>query len=415
MPPPATPKAPTNVKHGLAELRDGGYDLVIVGCGLSGCVVAERASAELGLKSLIIDKRDHIGGNCFDFIDDKTGLRLSKYGVHLFHTKFDRVWDYVNRYSEWIPYEHRVKAKIEVQKGEGYKLTSLPPNRETVNTLFGADVSNEAEMEAWLAKRRVGKTEEARNGEESALSRAGPELYEAIFKYYTYKQWDKWPANMDASVLARIPVRLDEDNRYFTDQHQALPKHGYTRIFENLLHGHPDIDVRLSVDFFEERANLPKHTTLVYTGPIDAYFASLGMPKLEYRSLTWEMEYHDTAPGATYQEALQVNYPGMEVPYTRIVEYKHKPNQPDDARTGKGTLIFKEFSVDEGDPYYPVPNPDNRELYEKYRAMAEQEKGVLFVGRLASYKYFNMDQAILNALELFDAWKSEGKLTKSAS
>ncbi|XRA99834.1 UDP-galactopyranose mutase [Pycnococcus provasolii] len=405
----ASPPPASNVASGLVDLRPS-YDLVIVGCGLSGCVIAERASAVLGLTSLIIDKRSHIGGNCFDYIDEASGLRISQYGVHLFHTKSERVWEYVNRFEEWMPYCHRVKAKVDLQRGNGYQLTSLPPNRETVNTLFDANVTSEEDMEAWLASRRVGNVEDAKNGEESALSRAGPELYEAIFKYYTYKQWDRLPDQMDASVLARIPVRLDEDNRYFTDEHQALPKHGYTRIFENLLHGHKDIDVRLDVDFFNEKDKLPKHTTLVFTGPIDAYFASQGMPKLEYRSLTWDVEYHDTEPGETYQEALQVNYPGMEVPYTRIVEYKHKPNQPVKAKEGKGTLIFKEFSVDDGDPYYPVPNPANRDLYEKYRELAEKEQGVLFVGRLASYKYFNMDQAILNALELFDAWKAEGKL-----
>ncbi|KAK3268409.1 hypothetical protein CYMTET_23086 [Cymbomonas tetramitiformis] len=377
------------------------YDLVIVGCGLSGCVIAERASNELGLKSLIIDKRDHIGGNCYDFLDEH-GFRISQYGVHLFHTVHERVWEYVNKFSEWLPYEHRVKGRVDG------KIVPIPPSQETVNTLFNANVHSEEEMEKWLEERRV-KNDAPANGEEAALSKAGPELYEKIFKYYTKKQWDKFPAELDASVLLRIPVRTNTDDRYFTDKHQALPKHGYTRIFENMLLKDPNITIRLNTDFFEYKDKLPERTLLIFTGPIDAYYASLGMPKLEYRSLRFEQEYHEPK-GGYYQEALQVNYPGEEVPYTRIVEYKHKPNQPEGVHDKPGTVIFKEYSVDEGDPYYPVPNPDNRALYEKYREMAEKEPGVAFVGRLASYKYFNMDQAILNALEMYDDLKKDGKI-----
>lgn len=379
------------------------YDLVIVGCGLSGCVIAERASNELGLKSLIIDKRDHIGGNCYDFLDEH-GFRISQYGVHLFHTVHERVWEYVNKFSEWLPYEHRVKGRVDG------KIVPIPPSQETVNTLFNANVHSEEEMEKWLEERRV-KNDAPANGEEAALSKAGPELYEKIFKYYTKKQWDKFPAELDASVLLRIPVRTNTDDRYFTDKHQALPKHGYTRIFENMLLKDPNITIRLNTDFFEYKDKLPERTLLIFTGPIDAYYASLGMPKLEYRSLRFEQEYHEPE-GGYYQEALQVNYPGEEVPYTRIVEYKHKPNQPEGVHEKPGTVIFKEYSVDEGDPYYPVPNPDNRALYEKYRQMAEKEPGVAFVGRLASYKYFNMDQAILNALEMYDDLKKDGKIKK---
>jgi len=390
----------SQVKTGLEDVKQE-YDLVIVGAGLSGGVIAEQAAKNLGLTSLMIDKRDHIGGNCYDYVHE-SGLRISNYGVHLFHTKSKRVWEYVNQFSEWMPYEHRVKGRIDG------KVVPIPPCQETVNTLFNANVHSEEEMEKWLEERRV-KYEAPANGEEAAISRAGPELYEKIFKYYTYKQWDKYPAQLDASVLMRIPVRTNTDDRYFSDEFQALPKDGYTRIFENMYMNNPLIDVRVGVDYFEVKDKLPKYGLLVYTGPIDAYYASLGMPKLEYRSLRFEMEYHEPDSGY-YQEALQMNYPGMEVPYTRIVEYKHKPNQPEDAKKSKGTLIFKEYSVDEGDPYYPVPNPDNQALFQKYKDQAAKEPGVCFVGRLASYKYFNMDQAILNALETYDGLVAEGKL-----
>lgn len=303
-------------------------------------------------------------------------------------------------------YEHRVKAKV------GGVLCSLPPNQETVNTLFGAGVSSEAEMEAWLAARRVVNPTPA-NGEEAALSKAGPELYAAIFRDYTFKQWAKYPAALDASVLLRIPVRLNTDDRYFTDAHQAIPSHGYTKIFDNMLLSNPAITIRTSVDFFAVKDQLPACGLLVYTGPIDAYYASLGMPKLEYRSLRFEEEYHEP-PGGFYQEALQVNYPTLEVPYTRIVEYKWKPNQPAGVAQAPGTVIFKEFSVDDGDPYYPVPNPVNQALFERYKALAAKEPNVCFVGRLASYKYFNMDQAILNALEMFDDLVTNGTLKPTA-
>jgi UDP-galactopyranose mutase len=397
---------------GLNGLADE-YDMIIVGAGISGCVFAERGSKELGLKSLIIDKRDHIGGNCYDFIN-KHGFRVSQYGVHLFHTKFDRVWEYVNEFSDWVPYEHRVKGKCKDVRDE-YQIVPIPPSQETVNKLFDANVHSEEEMEAWLDARRS-VNPDPKNGEESALTRSGPELYEAIFKHYTHKQWDKWPEELDASVLARIPVRTNTDDRYFSDPHQALPKDGYTRIFENMIMSDPNITVRLNVDFFKERPNLPKCGLSVFTGPIDAYYASQGLPKLEYRSLRFFEEYH--TPDASdksdhpgfYQPCLQLNYPGPEVDFTRIVEYKHKPNQPEEAKASPGTVIFKEYSCDHGEPYYPVPNPANRELYERYQALAKDEPGVCFVGRLASYKYFNMDQAFLNALEIWDEVKAGGKV-----
>jgi UDP-galactopyranose mutase len=270
-------------------------------------------------------------------------------------------------------------------------------------------------MQAWYDKERVAPPSgEATNGEEAALSRVGKSLYEPIFKHYTKKQWDKYPEELDASVLMRLPCRTSTDDRYFGDEYQALPLRGYTRIFENMLLDNPAISIRLNVDYFKAREAglLPKYGMLVYTGQIDSYYAQLGMPKLEYRSLRFEEEWVPEPEDGFFQEAMVVNYPSPDVPFTRIVEYKHVPNQSEAVKAGKvkGTLLAREYSSAEGDPYYPVPNPANHALYEKYRALAEKEEGVCFVGRLASYKYFNMDQAILNALEIYDNLKETGKL-----
>lgn len=388
-------------------------DLLIVGAGLSGAVIAERCSKELGMTSLVIDCRDHIGGNCYDYVDSH-GIRASKYGAHLFHTQYDRVWEYVNRFSEWMPFDHRVKGMVPDQN-QVKKLVPIPPTQATVNKLFGYNISSEKEMEAWYDEERVHpKSGVPANGEEAALSRVGPRLYERIFKHYTKKQWDKYPEELDASVLMRLPCRTSTDDRYFSDPYQALPVRGYTRIFENMLLGDPNIAIRLNVDFFKarEKKELPEYGMLVYTGPIDSYFVQQGMPKLEYRSIRFEEEFIPNPEKGLYQEAMVVNYPSPDEKFTRIVEYKHVPNQPEAVKRGEvaGTLIAREYSSAVGDPYYPVPNPENRALYEKYQALADKEKGVCFVGRLASYKYFNMDQAILNALEIYDNMKETGKL-----
>ena len=225
-------------------------DLLIVGAGLSGAVLAERCSKELGMTSLMIDCRDHIGGNCYDYVTEH-GLRASKYGAHLFHTKFERVWDYVQQFSEWMPFDHRVKGRVPDKDGVK-RLVPIPPTQETVNTLLGTDIKSEAEMESWYEANRVFPSDgELKNGEDAALSRVGPDLYEKIFKHYTKKQWDKYPTELDASVLLRLPCRTTTDDRYFGDQWQALPVRGYTRIFENMLLHDTNISIRLNVDFFK--------------------------------------------------------------------------------------------------------------------------------------------------------------------
>lgn len=369
----------------------GTYDVIIVGCGISGSVLAERFANVLNMKVLIVDKRDHIGGNCYDYIDEN-GILVSKYGAHIFHTNHDRVWNYVNKFSEWEPWIHKVIGSVDG------KLVPIPVNISTVNILFDLDIKNESEMDGWLKENQI-LCQEPRNSEDIAKARVGEVLYEKIFKNYTFKQWAKYPEELEASVLQRIPVRNNFDDRYFTDKYQALPKKGYTNIFNNLLKS-DNITVVLNQNFEDLRQDIQSgkfcHEYLFFTGPIDQYFTDL--PKLEYRSLQFEkISIPDTE---FFQSNSVINYPSSEFPYTRIIEYKHFLGQK-----SKNTTIIKEYSVADGDPYYPVPNKKNRDLYEQYRLLAQNEElsnKVYFIGRLANYKYFNMDEAVLNSLQLFD-------------
>lgn len=361
-------------------------DILIIGAGISGAVLAERY-ASIGKKVLIIEKRNHIAGNCYDYIDQNQIL-VSKYGAHLFHTNEEAVWEYVNRFSDWYFWEHKVIARVDD------KTVPIPVNIKTVNELFDINISTEEEMQIWLEENRT-PIEKPANGEEAVLNRVGSVLYEKMFKHYTKKQWDKYPAELDASVLERIPVRNNYDDRYFSDIHQALPKGGYTQLFENIL-SHPNIEVLLETDYFDVKDDYKNYEKLFYTGPVDRFFEfkhSL-LEKLEYRSINFVSE---TIDAEFYQENSVVNYPGTEVDFTRIIEYKHFGNQISDK-----TTVVKEFTVDEGEPYYPVPNPRNQEIYARYKTEADKLIDVHFVGRLANYKYFNMDQAFKNALDLFD-------------
>jgi UDP-galactopyranose mutase len=368
-------------------------DILIIGAGISGSVLAERY-ASIGKKVLIIEKRNHIAGNCYDYVDEN-GILVSKYGAHLFHTNEESVWEYVNKFSEWYFWEHKVIARV------GTKTVPIPVNINTVNTLFDIHIKNEDEMKIWLEEHRSPIAKPS-NGEEAVLSRVGPILYEKMFKHYTKKQWDKYPAELDASVLERIPVRTNYDDRYFSDIHQALPKGGYTQLFEKIL-SHPNIEVLLETDYFDVKEQYSNYEKLFYTGPVDRFFEfkhSL-TEKLEYRSINFVSE---TIDAEFFQENSVVNYPGTEVDFTRIIEYKHFGNQKSEK-----TTIVKEFTVDEGEPYYPVPNPRNEEIYARYKAEADQLTDVYFVGRLANYKYFNMDQAFKNALDLFDLLEKDTK------
>ncbi|SFI68263.1 UDP-galactopyranose mutase [Kaistella treverensis] len=362
------------------------YDVLIIGAGISGATLAERY-ASIGKQVLVIEKRDHIAGNCFDEYDEN-GILVSKYGAHLFHTNDEQVWEYVNRFSEWYPWHHRVIARVDG------KTVPIPVNITTVNTLFNTNIKSEEEMQQWLEENRT-PFENAKNGEEAVLNSVGKVLYEKMFKHYTKKQWDKYPEELHASVLERIPVRHNYDDRYFSDKHQALPVGGYTQLFEKML-DHPNITVLLNTDFFDVKDQVGDYEKLFYTGPIDRFFEfeKKLMEKLEYRSINFVTEHLDQE---YFQENSVVNYPGEEVDFTRIIEYKHFGHQQ-----SSKTSIVKEYTVDSGEPYYPVPNEKNQEIYNKYKEEADKLENIYFVGRLANYKYFNMDQAFKNALELFE-------------
>ena len=362
--------------------------ILVVGCGLSGAVIAEQYATRTDKKVIVIDKREHIGGNVYDFIDKETGIRVTKYGAHIFHTNDEGVWEYVNKYSKWTRWDHKVLGQVDG------KLVNIPVNINTVNVLCGENLRTIGEMDQWLLENQE-RYETIENSEQMAKSRVGSLLYDKIFKHYTYKQWAKYPEELDASVLARIPIRNDFDTRYFSDRYQALPNDGYTKFVENIIQ-HENITVKLDIDFNKlSNEEKEQYETIIYTGPIDSYFENQGLKKLEYRSINFVSETHKNTP--FYQPSSVVNYPECEVPYTRIVEYKHFLNQQ-----SNDTIIVKEYTSDVGEPYYPIPNKRNMDLYEKYKEMTRDQSNVHFIGRLANYKYFNMDAAIRNALDFFE-------------
>jgi UDP-galactopyranose mutase len=365
---------------------------LIIGSGLSGAVLAERIAEVLKEEVVVLEKRDHVGGNCYDYVDSETGIRVSKYGAHLFHTNSERVWNYILKFSDWTRWEHKVISQVD------NKFVSVPVNITTVNELCNENIQTPQEMTEYMKRVQV-PSAAPQNSEEMALSRVGKDLYEKMFKAYTIKQWNKEPKELDASVLARIPIRYDFDTRYFSDKYQALPTHGYTKFIESMLKN-PLIKVYTSTDFEEYRRTNPlsKFKKIFYTGPIDEYFKTAAGP-LEYRSIEFTQTVHKNMN--YFQPNSVVNYPELEYPFTRIIEYKHFLNQK-----SPHTIIVSEITTDKGEPYYPVPTEKNMTLYQKYKEMAEKEEkesNVYFVGRLANYKYFNMDQAIENALILFDS------------
>ena len=360
----------------------GRYDYLIVGAGFAGSILAERLATQHGARILLIDRRPHVGGNAFDERNE-AGILYHKYGPHIFHTNSDQVVDYLSQFTEWRPYEHRVLARVRGM------LVPIPINRTTLNALFDANLQTDEEAEAFLAS-RAEPVEDIRTSEDVVINAVGRELYELFFRGYTRKQWDLDPSELDKSVTSRIPTRTNTDDRYFTDTFQAMPKDGYTAMFKRMLN-HPLIEIRTGVDFSEIRDQV-EAAHIVYTGPIDEYF-DYRFGKLPYRSLKFD---HKTLEQERYQPVGTVNYPSPEVPYTRISEYKHLTGQ--DAPV---TTITYEYPSAEGDPYYPIPRPENQELFKRYEELADATEGVTFVGRLATYRYYNMDQIVGQALATF--------------
>lgn len=358
-----------------------------MGAGLSGATLA-RQFADHHYIVHIIEKRNHIAGNCYDFID-KNGILVNLYGAHIFHTSSEKVWSFIQRFSHWIPWKHKVIGKI----NDTY--FPIPVNITTVNKLCNQHISSEDEMKKWL-QQNTEQVENPKNSKEIALQRVGKELYEKIFREYTYKQWNKYPEELDKSVLERIPVRTTKEDGYFSDPYQALPEKGYTEFVKNML-DHPNISLELNTEYSNKMRD--NYDYLFFTGPIDQYYASYDYPKLEYRSIYFETEYLDTD---YFQQNSVVNYPSSNDPFTRIIEYKHFLNQ----KIPNKTTIVKEYSIDNGEPYYPVPTDKNKQIYEKYKKLAENDEknGIYFVGRLANYKYYNMDAAIENALNISDTF-----------
>ena len=354
-------------------------DILIVGAGFAGSVVAEQM-ANKGHDVLVIDRRPHIAGNAFDE-EDSNGVTIHRYGPHIFHTNSDSVFDYLSRFTRWRPYEHRVLASVDGQ------LLPIPINLDTVNRLYGFDLDEEG-LKTYFESVRDPR-DQIRTSEDVIVNTVGWDLYKKFYRGYTRKQWGLDPSELFASVASRVPVRTNRDDRYFTDTHQAMPAEGYTKMFARIL-DHPRISLELGVDFRKLRSSLQARH-IVYTGPIDEYF-DFCYGKLPYRSLFFEHEH--LAGIERSQPVGTVNYPN-EHSYTRITEFKHLTGQKH-----AGTSIVREYPQAEGDPYYPVPRPENDLLFKKYQTLAEQEKDVTFVGRLAQYRYYNMDQVVGAALSI---------------
>jgi UDP-galactopyranose mutase len=356
------------------------FDYLIVGAGFAGSVLAERLAAGSGKKVLIIDRRPHIAGNAYDY-HNAEGILIHKYGPHIFHTNSHEVFNYLSRFTEWRQYQHRVLASVDGQ------LLPLPINLDTINRLYGLNLSA-FELKDFFQKVAEPR-EKIATSEDVVISKVGRELYEKFFKNYTRKQWDLDPSELDASVTSRVPIRYNRDDRYFSDIYQAMPALGYTRLFEQLL-DHPNIKIMLNTDY-EEIIDMISCREVIFTGPVDEYFGFV-YGKLPYRSLDFQFQ---TLNEEQHQPVAVINYPN-EYPYTRVTEFKHLTGQ----KHSKTTLVY-EYPTANGDPYYPIPRAENAQLYARYQALAAQKRGVYFAGRLATYKYYNMDQVVAQALTLY--------------
>ncbi len=375
----AAPNAEARVFPATPPARRDHYDVLVVGAGFAGTVMAERLASQDGKRVLVVDRRPHIGGNAYDHTD-ADGLLVHAYGPHIFHTNSRDVFDYLSRFTRWRAYEHRVLAEVRGQQ------VPIPINRTTLSRLFGVTLPDDASAAAFLAE-RAEAVDPIRTSEDVVVNAVGRELYELFFQGYTRKQWGLDPSDLDRSVTARIPTRTDTDDRYFTDTFQAMPAQGYTAMFRAML-DHPLIEVETGVDFRDVEKEVA-FDHLVFTGPIDEFFGHRYGP-LPYRSLTFR---HETLDQARFQSVGTVNYPDENIPYTRVTEFKHLTGQ-----SHPRTSVVYEYPSATGDPYYPVPRPENQALYKRYEALALARPDVTFVGRLASYRYYNMDQVVGQAL-----------------
>jgi UDP-galactopyranose mutase len=375
-------KVPSAGPNIVKAARRKKYDYLVVGAGFAGSVIAERLASQLGAHVLVIDKRPHVAGNAYDHLDE-AGVLIHQYGPHIFHTNSDEIVDYLSQFTAWRPYEHKVLAQVRGQ------LVPIPINRTTLNKLFGLALQTDEEAAAYLAS-RAEPVAEIKTSEDVVVNAVGRELYELFFQGYTRKQWGIDPSGLDKAVTARIPTRTNTDDRYFGDKHQVMPRDGYTAMFNRML-DHPNIDVLLSTDYKDVMDEVDAGH-IVFTGPVDEYFG-FRFGKLPYRSLRFE---HKVLDRENFQPVAVVNYPDPQVPYTRITEYKHLTGQ----QHPKTSLTY-EYPSAEGDPYYPIPREENQALYKKYEALADATPGVTFVGRLATYRYYNMDQVVGQALAAF--------------
>jgi UDP-galactopyranose mutase len=362
------------------------FDYLVVGAGFAGSVLAERLARQAGKKVLVVERRNHIGGNAYDHYDE-AGVLVHKYGPHIFHTNSREVFEYLSEFTDWRPYEHRVRASVDG------RLVPLPINLDTINELYGLSLDSRG-LERFFEE-VAEPVDRIRTSEDVVVSKVGRELYEKFFRQYTRKQWDLDPSELDASVTARVPTRINRDDRYFSDTYQAMPLHGYSRMFERML-DHPNVSVLLQTDY-RDVIDLIPYRELIYTGAVDEFF-DFRYGRLPYRSLEFRFETFDKEE---FQSAPVVNFPNEHL-YTRCTEFKYLTGQ----QHQKTTVVY-EYPQGDGDPYYPVPRPENGELYKRYKALADATRGVHFVGRLATYKYYNMDQVVAQALAVFHRIQGE--------
>jgi UDP-galactopyranose mutase len=373
-----------------------GYDLIVVGSGFFGLTVAERVATQLNKRVLVLERRNHLGGNAYSEAEPETGIEVHRYGAHLFHTSNKRVWEYVNQFTDFTNYQHRV---FTIYRGQVYP---MPINLAAISQFFGRYLTP-GEARALIAEQasEIADPTAAANHEEKGISLVGRPLYDAFFRGYTAKQWQTDPRELPASIVARLPVRFDFNNRYFNDTYEGLPVHGYTAWLEKMA-DHPSIDVRLSTDFFDVRDEIPAGSPIVYTGPLDRYF-DYSQGWLGWRTLDFESE---VLPIGDFQGTSVMNYAEEEVPYTRIHEFRHfHPER--DYPTDKTVVVreYSRFANKEDEPYYPINTPEDRVKLERYRELARREAAehnVLFGGRLGTYQYLDMHMAIGSALSMFD-------------